>query len=99
MKHSLSGVPQIKEFEPNSTSVQEYQDEDYQPLYFIAESFDKAKEQLRIYSKTIKRPYKVKYDPFTQTIKIVDDFKMIQEVRKDFEINFDMIIESLKNIS
>ena len=34
-------------FEPEKTSLQEYQDEDYQPIYFVAESFEKAKEQIK----------------------------------------------------
>jgi hypothetical protein len=29
------------------TALQEYQDEDYQPIYFVADSFNSAKEQLR----------------------------------------------------
>jgi hypothetical protein len=28
-------------------ALQEYQDKDYQPIYFVAESFNSAKEQLR----------------------------------------------------
>ena len=47
MKYALSGKPQLKTFEPESTAMQEYQDEDYQPIYFVAESFDKAKEQIK----------------------------------------------------
>ena len=47
LKYALSGKPELKEFDPSKTSVQEYQDEDYQPIYFITESFEKAKEQLK----------------------------------------------------
>jgi hypothetical protein len=34
-------------FDPVQTVLQEYQDEDYQPIYFVAESFEKAKEQFK----------------------------------------------------
>ena len=46
-KYALSGKPELREFEPESTSIQEYQDEDYQPIYFVAQSFEEAKNQLR----------------------------------------------------
>jgi hypothetical protein len=54
IKHALSGKPEIKEFDPIPTSVQTYQDEDYQPIYFIADSFEKAKEMLRFIINFIK---------------------------------------------
>ena len=44
----MSGKPELREFEPESTSIQEYQDEDYQPIYFVAQSFEEAKNQLRL---------------------------------------------------
>lgn len=46
LKYSLSGKPKLKEFNPETTAVQEYQDEFYQPVYFVAQSFEKAKQQL-----------------------------------------------------
>ncbi len=48
LKHALSGVPELKAFEADSTAVQEYQDEDYQPIYFVTESFEDAKTRMRL---------------------------------------------------
>ena len=48
LKHALSGVPELKSFEAESTAVQEYQDEDYQPIYFVTDSFEDAKTKLRL---------------------------------------------------
>ena len=97
LKHALSGTPMLKDFEPNSTSVQEYQDEDYQPLYFIAQSFEMVKQQIKSFSTTIKRPYKLKYDAFTQSLKIVDNTKLIQEIKKDVNADLDELLETLDN--
>ena len=47
LQHAMSGKPQIKRFEASQTALQEYDDKDYQPVYFICESFDKMKENLR----------------------------------------------------
>ncbi|CAF0731497.1 unnamed protein product [Brachionus calyciflorus] len=98
LKHALSGVPQLKEFEPYTASVQEYQDEDYQPLYFIAQSFEQVRHQIKIFSKTIKRPYKLRYDPYTQSLQIVDNMKIIQEIKREVNSDLDEIIEALDNV-
>jgi hypothetical protein len=79
--------------------LQEYQDEDYQSVYFIADSFEKAKEQLRVYSKNIKRPYTIRYDPHTQSIKIVDDLKIIQEIKREIQMNIDLVVDALSDLS
>ena len=47
IKYALSGKPQLKDFNPETTALQEYQDEDYQPIYFVADSFERAKLQLK----------------------------------------------------
>lgn len=47
LMHSLSDVPEKKEFNAATTSVQEYSDYDLQPIYFVAESFDDMKEKMR----------------------------------------------------
>jgi hypothetical protein len=46
--HALSDVPEHRPFEPHKTAIQTYQDEDYQPIYFVSESFEDMKEKLRL---------------------------------------------------
>lgn len=47
LKHSLSDKPELRAFEPEKTAIQPYQDLDYQEIYYVAESFDDAKEKFR----------------------------------------------------
>lgn len=47
LQHSLSDKPERRPFEPEKAAIQPYQDVDYQDLYFVAQSFEKAKEQLK----------------------------------------------------
>lgn len=47
IQHSLSDEPETREFEPEAAAVQGYQDQTYQPVYFVSESFSDAKEKFR----------------------------------------------------
>lgn len=46
-KYCLSGKPEIRQFDPYKTSLQTYPITEYQPVYFLAESFDDAQKKLR----------------------------------------------------
>lgn len=47
LQHALSDVPERRTFDPVTTSIQPYQDQDYQPIYYVTESFDDMKEKVR----------------------------------------------------
>lgn len=76
--HSLSDEPERREFEPEAAAVQPYQDQSYQPVYFVSESFADAKEKFRAYVTGIKRPFAVRYDPFTCSVEVLDNPHKIQ---------------------
>lgn len=46
-QYALTDKPQIKQFDPYTTSEQKYPITEYQPIYFVADSFEQAKEKLR----------------------------------------------------
>lgn len=46
-QYSLTEKPKLMPFDPEKTSVQKYPITEYQPVYFVAESFEDAKEKVR----------------------------------------------------
>merc|ERR1719206_1320962 len=47
LEYCLSDKPEIREFEPEKTGVQEYPITSYQPVYFVAGSFEEAKRKMQ----------------------------------------------------
>nr|XP_047911791.1 tyrosine 3-monooxygenase-like isoform X1 [Anser cygnoides] len=48
LMYALSNKPEYKPFDPEVTAVHPYQDQAFQPVYFIAENFEDAKAKLQI---------------------------------------------------
>ncbi|XP_016390430.1 phenylalanine-4-hydroxylase isoform X2 [Sinocyclocheilus rhinocerous] len=87
---ALSNEPQYKPFNPAETAVQPYQDQSFQPVYFVSESFEDAKHKLRQYSSTIQKPFSIRYDPYTCSMEVLDEPSKIQnalaQMRDDLKI-------------
>uniref|UniRef100_A0A158P6H4 BH4_AAA_HYDROXYL_2 domain-containing protein n=1 Tax=Angiostrongylus cantonensis TaxID=6313 RepID=A0A158P6H4_ANGCA len=47
LQHACSDKPDHRDFDPAVTAVQQYEDSDYQPLYFVAHSIEDALLKLR----------------------------------------------------
>ena len=45
-QYCLSGKPEIRTFDPEKTALQQYPLTMYQPIYYVAESFQDAKEKI-----------------------------------------------------
>lgn len=70
--HALSDKPELRPFEPASTAVQTYQDQEYQPIYYVADSFEDAKEKFRRWVSTMSRPFEVRFNPHTERVEVLD---------------------------
>lgn len=89
MEHSLeSGKPQLKEFVPEETAVEKYDDAEYQVTYYVAQSFDDAKLKIKSYaSKHLKRDFELVYEPLTCSIRQLDSLDQLdvyaQQIKTD----------------
>eukprot|EP00762_Andalucia_godoyi_P003655 ANDGO_00744.mRNA.1 Protein henna len=66
------GTPEYRPFDPPVTALQKYPITQFQPLYFVAESFAKACDQMLEFSKTLTRSFNVEYHPDSDSITIVN---------------------------
>ncbi|KAE8743001.1 hypothetical protein FOCC_FOCC011377 [Frankliniella occidentalis] len=76
--HAVSDKPEHRPFEPASTALQPYQDQEYQPIYYVAESFEDAKQKFRKWVSTMSRPYEVRFNPHTQRVEVLDSVEGLE---------------------
>lgn len=87
--HSLSDKCEHRSFEPTVTALQKYQDQDYQPIYYVADSFEDAKEKFRRWVSTMSRSFEVRYDPHTQRVEVLDTVDRLENLVS--QLNTEMI--------
>ncbi|XP_032527183.2 tyrosine 3-monooxygenase [Danaus plexippus] len=100
--HALSDKPELRPFEPSSTSIQPYQDQEYQPIYYVAESFEDAKDKFRRWVSTMSRPFEVRFNPHTERVEILDSVDKLETLI--WQLNTEMLhltnaIKKLKDSS
>ncbi|XP_037371560.1 tyrosine 3-monooxygenase [Talpa occidentalis] len=97
--HSLSSEPEVRAFDPDAAAVQPYQDQTYQSVYFVSESFGDAKDKLRSYASRIQRPFAVKFDPYTLAIDVLDSPRAIQRSLEGVQDELHALAHALSAIS
>jgi len=89
----LSDGPELRAFEPAKTGETEYPITQHQPVYFVTESFDDAKQKMIDFAATIPRPFGVRYDPYTQSIQLLDSKRQIQKLIENINTEIRTLID------
>ena len=66
LAHAMSDKPEIRPWDPFKAGEQEYPITTYQPIYYMADSFENAKTKMQQFSNSFARPFNVRYNPYTQ---------------------------------
>ncbi|XP_049818909.1 protein henna isoform X2 [Aethina tumida] len=98
LQYCLTDKPEIRMFEPAKTALQKYPITEYQPVYFLAESFEDAKEKMIKYAATIPRSFGVRYNAYTQSIEVLDSKPQIQNLVNNIGNEISILIDSLKKL-
>ncbi|XP_040265716.1 tryptophan 5-hydroxylase 1 isoform X1 [Bufo bufo] len=99
LKHSVSGNANVKPFDPMVTCTQECIITSFQEVYFYSESFEEAKEKMREFAKTIKRPFGLKYNPYTQSVQILKDTQSITNLVSELRHELDIVSDALNKMN
>eukprot|EP00756_Hemistasia_phaeocysticola_P006566 Hpha_TRINITY_DN13895_c0_g2::TRINITY_DN13895_c0_g2_i1::g.70148::m.70148/K00500/phhA, PAH; phenylalanine-4-hydroxylase len=79
LKYSLSGPgdgteengPRYEDWDPKKAALTPYPITKYQPVYFVAESFQDATQKMQEFAETFDRPFLLKYNPHTSAVRTV----------------------------
>ncbi|XP_034060596.1 tryptophan 5-hydroxylase 1a [Gymnodraco acuticeps] len=99
LKHALSGKARIMPFDPKVTSKQECIITTFQDVYFVSDSFEEAKVKMREFAKTIKRPFTVRYNPYTQSVDVLKDTPSINCVVEELRHELDIVGDALSRLN
>ncbi|GFS15143.1 tyrosine 3-monooxygenase [Elysia marginata] len=99
LANCLSDNVTVKPFDPPTTAVQEYKDDDLQPILFVVESFDDMMTKMRQYVATIERSYDVSYDPYTQSVNILDHNAALEGVSRGLQNDVDTLIHVMNRFN
>eukprot|EP01117_Protostelium_nocturnum_P000999 TRINITY_DN1131_c0_g1_i1.p1 TRINITY_DN1131_c0_g1~~TRINITY_DN1131_c0_g1_i1.p1 ORF type:complete len:467 (-),score=164.51 TRINITY_DN1131_c0_g1_i1:70-1470(-) len=75
--------PKYLPFDPEKVANTKYPITSYQPTYFVAESFADAKEKVIEFAATLKRPFTVRYNAYTQSIEVLDNKQKLSRFVKE----------------
>ncbi|CAF1156231.1 unnamed protein product, partial [Didymodactylos carnosus] len=98
LQYCISDKPAIMPFDPARAAIQPYPITSFQPVYFLAESFKDAKEKLRQYAMTIPRPFAVHYNPYTQSIEVINGKEQIVNMFRLLRGEMDVLHDALKKL-
>jgi len=90
----LSDGPELRAFDPAKTGETKYPITQHQPLYYVTESFDDAKQKMIDYAATIPRKFGVRYDPYTQSIQLLDSKRQIQKLIANINTEIRTLIDA-----
>ncbi|KAG8197899.1 hypothetical protein JTE90_020278 [Oedothorax gibbosus] len=98
LQHSLSSASKMLPFEPERTCQQTPLITTFQDLYFYTDSFDDAKEKMREFACTIKRPFGLRYNPYTQTVEILSNTRKIANLVSELKGDLCVVTAALRKI-
>ncbi|KAN0006772.1 hypothetical protein ACTFIU_004963 [Dictyostelium citrinum] len=95
MEHFLTDKAKKLPFNPFDACKTEYPITTFQPLYYVAESFQKAKEQMRQFADSFKKPFSIRYNPYTQSIEILDNKDKLLNICNDIKNQSEMLADAI----
>ncbi|XP_063691914.1 phenylalanine-4-hydroxylase-like isoform X3 [Bolinopsis microptera] len=89
LENCISDSSQKLPFEPENICTTKYPITTIQPVYFVAPSFAEAKRKVREFSSQIPRPFTVHYNPYTQSVQLINKrancVKMIRDLANEMK--------------
>ncbi|ORY07623.1 tyrosine 3-monooxygenase [Basidiobolus meristosporus CBS 931.73] len=98
LEYCLSEEPTKVPFDPSKAAVQKYPITEYQPVYFVAESFKDAKDKVREFARSLNRPFDVRYNPYTETVEVLDTREKVVRYAHNIKSDLQNLVNALEKV-
>ncbi|RKP24770.1 putative phenylalanine hydroxylase [Syncephalis pseudoplumigaleata] len=99
LEYALSDKPERRPFEPSKVALQKYPITEYQPVYFVADSFKDAKDKVRAFAASLKRPFSVRYNPYTESIEVLDSKEKVHHYAQTIRAEMSNLCDALERLA
>ncbi|KAJ2716185.1 hypothetical protein H4R19_000788 [Coemansia spiralis] len=98
IEYALTEAPETRPFDPSKTGLQKYPTTEFQPVYFVVDSLRDAAVKLREFSATLSRPFQVRYNPFTQSIEVLDSKDKVNHLARAIGSEMQLLTNALDQL-
>ncbi|CAI5442751.1 unnamed protein product [Caenorhabditis angaria] len=77
LQHAVEGSATILRFDPDRVVEQECLITTFQIAYFYTRNFEEAQQKLRMFTNNMKRPFIVRYNPYTESVEVLNNPRAI----------------------
>jgi tryptophan 5-monooxygenase len=98
LQHAISDDSHVLPFDPETTCRATPMITTYQEVYFYTDTFEEAKNQMRQFADTIKRPFGVRYNPYTQSVEILGNTRKILDLVSELKGDLCIVTNALRKI-
>lgn len=99
LEYCLTDKPKILPYDPKVAQSVDHPITEYQPTYFLADSFASATVQFRNYALGLSRPFALRYNPYTQRIERIDSAESAAAHAKTIQDDMSALTRILVKIS
>ncbi|KAK3835579.1 MAG: Biopterin-dependent aromatic amino acid hydroxylase-domain-containing protein [Linnemannia gamsii] len=99
LEYCLSDKPEVRPFEPSKVAQQKYPITEYQPVYFVAESFKDAQMRVREFANSLSRPFSVRYNAYTESIEILDSKEKVLRYAQSIKTDMLTLVDALGKLA
>ena len=95
----MSDAPQTVPFDPEKAAGTKYPITQYQPLYFVADSFKSATAKVREFAATkMTRSFSVRYNPYTETIEVLDTKEKLVRYATTIRAEMQTLVDAISKL-
>ena len=101
LEYCLSDKPQKMTMVLEEAAVKEYPITEYQPVYFVSESFDKMREQFAQFAAKVSenRGFSVRYNAYTQSVEVLDCNEKIEDLVAEIGYQTNLLQQAMRNLN